>query len=286
MSHLDPRLTPARPDLAAAHLKGQVEAARFVEPVDYQSVIAAAPIRRAPAPDGAMDDQVLAGEVFAVLEARNGWGWGFSRAGGYVGWVDLAGFSTTVRQPDRRITALRTYAFSKPDIKSAPRHLLSLNALVSTGAREGRFIEAEGLGWVVEAHTGAPDDHAGDFVAVAESFLAAPYLWGGKESLGLDCSGLVQMALRAAGIDVPRDADQQEAALKAAWQDVTGDEVRERGDIVFWPGHVGIMVDSEHLLHANAGFMDVTLELFSEAEARIREKENPVRSIVRFGAAP
>ena len=281
MSHLDPRLTPARPDLAAAHLKGQVEAERFVEPVDKQAVISAAPIRRAPDPDGAMDDQVLAGEVFAVLEERGGWGWGFSRAGGYVGWVDLAGFSETVRTPNRRITALRTYAFSRPDIKSAPRHLLSLNALIAGGRREDRFVEAEGLGWVVAEHTGALDETAGDFVAVAEGFLAAPYLWGGKESVGLDCSGLLQMALRAAGTEIPRDADQQEAALLEAWQDVTAMPERARGDVVFWPGHVGIMTDSEHLLHANAGFMDVTLEPFVEAELRIREKENPVRTIVR-----
>lgn len=281
MSDLDPRLTPARPDLAAAHLKGHVEAERFVEPVDRQAVVAAAPIRRSPDPAGAMDDQVLAGEVFAVLEERSGWGWGFSRAGGYVGWVDLSGFGDTVRTPDRRIAVLRTYAFSRPDIKSAPNHLLSLNALISAGRREGRFVEAEGLGWVVEAHTDTLETHAGDFVAVAEGFLGAPYLWGGKESLGLDCSGLLQMALRAAGLEVPRDADQQEAALKDIWPDVTGIADRERGDVVFWPGHVGIMTDSEHLLHANAGFMEVTLEPFVEAEARIREQENPVRTIVR-----
>jgi cell wall-associated NlpC family hydrolase len=176
---------------------------------------------------------------------------------------------------------LRTYAFSEPDIKSEPDCLLSLNALISAGQRRGRFVEARGIGWVIEAHTGALDDAAGDFVAVAEAFLGTPYLWGGKESVGLDCSGLTQMALRAAGIEVPRDTDQQERALKAMWRDVTGNPERERGDIVFWPGHVGIMTDSEHLLHANASSMDTTLEPFADAEARIREAENPVRTIVR-----
>lgn len=283
MPDLDPRLTPARPDLAAAHLKGLVEAERFVEPVNRQCMISAAPIRRAPDPAAAMDDQLLAGEVFAMLEERGGWGWGFSRAGGYVGWVDLAGFSEEVFSPDRRIAVLRTYVYSRPDIKSAPNDLLSLNALFRSGRREGRFVEAVGMGWVVEALTGAPDEHAGDFVAVAEAFLGTPYLWGGKESVGLDCSGLTQMALRAAGIDVPRDTDQQEAMLKAQWREVTGDPERERGDIVFWPGHVGIMTDSEYLLHANASSMDTTLEAFAEAEARIRQAENPVRTIVRPG---
>jgi len=121
------------------------------------------------------------------------------------------------------------------------------------------------------------------YVAVAEAFLGTPYLWGGKESLGLDCSGLLQMALAAAGVVAPRDADQQEAFLQEIWRDVTSEPDRRRGDVVFWPGHVGIMTDSEHLLHANAHTMDTTLEDFREAEARIAAKENPVRSIFRPG---
>lgn len=281
MSQLDPRLTPARPDLAAAHLKGQVEAERFVEPVDWQCHIPAAPIRRTPSPTGAMDDQLLCGEVFAVLEEVEGWGWGFSRADGYVGWVDLGGFTHAVLPVNRKISVLRTYVFSEPDIKTAPECLLSLNALIDAGERRGRFLAAKGLGWVIEAHTATLDEHAADFVAVAEAFLGAPYLWGGKESLGLDCSGLVQMAMRAAGHDVPRDADQQEAALKARWPEVTADPERQRGDVVFWPGHVGILTDSEHLLHANGHTMDTTLEPYAEAEARIREGGTPVRTIIR-----
>ncbi|SDL84357.1 C40 family peptidase [Maricaulis salignorans] len=281
MPALDPRLTPARPDLAAAHLKGQVEAARFVEPVDYQAIAASVPIRRTPEADGAVDDQLLAGDIFALLEEKDGWGWGFSRADGFVGWVDLLALSTEVEAVDHRVTALRTYAFSRPDLKSEPNLLLSLNCSFRAGRRESRYVEAIGLGWVFVPHCATLDEQAGDFVAVAESFLGAPYLWGGKESLGLDCSGLVQMALLAAGTALPRDSDQQEAHLAAHWRDVTGRPERQRGDIVFWPGHVGIMTDSEHLLHANGHWMDVTLEEFAAAERRIREAHAPVRAIYR-----
>ncbi|MHA6287497.1 C40 family peptidase [Maricaulis sp. CAU 1757] len=281
MPELDPRLTPARPDLAAAELKGRVEAERFVDPVDHQCHVAAAPIRRQPHPRGAMDDQLLAGEVFAVLEERDGWAWGQSRADGYVGWVDRNHLTPQVRPVDRRISVLRTYAFSAPDIKSAPNALLSLNAGITVGKREERFVEAQGQGWVIEAHTAPLSETASDYVAVAEAFLGAPYLWGGKESLGLDCSGLVQMALRAAGINAPRDADMQEAFLAKRWRDVTGDHARQRGDVAFWPGHVGILTDSEHLLHANAGSMDTTLEFWDEAVARIAAAESPVRAIYR-----
>jgi len=281
VSVLDPRITPARPDLAASHLEGQVEAERFVDPVDYQAVDPVLPIRRGPDRLAGMDDQLLFGDVFAVLEERDGWGWGFSRADGYVGWVEMSGLSREVDTVDRKIIALRTYAFSEPDFKSPPAALISLNASFHSGAQTGRFIEAANLGWIVSDHTASLDHAAPDFVAVAESFLAAPYLWGGKESLGLDCSGLLQMALVAAGIDAPRDADQQEQFLKARWRDVTQDTERARGDVVFWPGHVGVMTDSEFFLHANAYTMDTTLEPFAEAEQRIREKENPVRTIMR-----
>ena len=283
MPVMDPRLTPARPDLAAAHLKGLVEAERFVEPVFWQCVIAAAPIRRTPDPDGAMDDQLLAGEQFAVLEQIDGWAWGYARNGGYVGWGDLTGFSPDTGDVDRRINALRTYGFSRPDMKSAPVVLLSLNACFAAGERQAGFVSAGPLGWIYETHSAPLDQFADDYVAVAEAFLGAPYLWGGKESLGLDCSGLLQMALAAAGVVAPRDADQQEAFLQEQWQVVTSDLQRQRGDVVFWPGHVGIMTDSTHLLHANAHTMDTTREDFREAEARIAAKENPVRLIVRPG---
>lgn len=281
MPPLDPRLTPARPDLAAAHLKGQVESARFVEPVNRQTITASAAIRRTPEPHGAVDDQLLAGDVFAVLEEKDGWAWGYSRADGFVGWVELLALSEEVEAVDHRVTALRTYAFSEPDLKSEPNLLLSLNSSFRAGRRESRYVEAVGLGWVFTGHCAPLDEIAGDYVAVAESFVGAPYLWGGKESLGLDCSGLVQMALLATGMAIPRDSDQQEAYLAGCWIDVTAVAERQRGDIVFWPGHVGIMTDSEHFLHANGHWMDVTLEAFDETERRIRAGHAPVRAIFR-----
>lgn len=281
MSELDPRLTPARPDLAASFLKGRVQADRFVDPVEMIALDPVLPIRRAPDRLAGMDDQLLFGDGFAVLEDVDGWAWGYSLRDGYVGWVERSGLSETVWTPTHKIAALRTYAFVEPDFKTAPAALLSLNAHVRITDQSGRFVRADDLGWLVADHLGALDDHASDYVAVAESFLGAPYLWGGKESLGLDCSGLTQMALYAAGIAAPRDTDQQEAMLKQDWQVVSGDPARQRGDMVFWPGHVGIMTDSEHLLHANAHTMDTTLEPFMDAESRIRQKENPVRTIVR-----
>jgi cell wall-associated NlpC family hydrolase len=160
------------------------------------------------------------------------------------------------------VRALRTYGFSGPSIKTAPVGLYSMNALVAAEGREGRFVKTAG-GWFVEEHLAPIDQPAADFVAVAEQFAGTPYLWGGRQSLGLDCSGLVQQALYATGRDCPRDSDQQ-ASLGAP---VAPDQLR-RGDLVFWRGHVAIMLNATDIIHANGNRMAVTTEPLAEAIAR------------------
>ncbi|WP_420430949.1 C40 family peptidase [Hyphobacterium sp.] len=280
MTH--PRLHPARPDLAADHLEGIVEAERFVEPVDMQVTAGVTAIRREPRDDGPMDTQALFGETFAVLEERAGWAWGYSRHDGYVGWIDMAALSQSMAPVTHRVSALRTYLFSEPDLKSAPLCLLSMNSKIAAGERDGRFIDAGGRGWVFEGHLVPLGTHAPDFVAVAEQFVGTPYLWGGKESLGLDCSGLIQTALEASGINVLRDTDMQEAEFAERFTAIAVDAPRQRGDIVFWKGHVGIMTDSNRLLHANATFMATVSEPVAETERRAAENDSPVTSVIRI----
>ncbi|MCW5724892.1 MAG: C40 family peptidase [Maricaulaceae bacterium] len=282
MTSPDPRLTPARGDIAAAHLRGVVQAERYVEPADHTVIACCAPIRRAPNADAPMDDQALFGETFAVLEEKHGWGWGFSRADGYVGWADMAALGPAAPPPTHRVVALRTYLYAEPDLKSPPRRLISLNAKLRPGRTEGRFADT-GQGWVFAGHIAPLDDHEADFAAVAEQFLGTPYLWGGKESVGLDCSGLLQMALEAAGVSIPRDSDQQEQALSGRWTVIAADAPKRRGDVVFWPGHVGIMLDEAQLLHANAHHMQTAVEPLAEAVARISARGLDVRTVARSG---
>lgn len=277
----DPRVTPARKDLAAARLKGKVEAARFAEAARKVCIAPSAPIVKAPDADAAMDDQVLFGERFDVYEEKNGWAWGQAAGDDYVGYVRSGLLGEPGDAPDRRVTALRTYAFSRPDIKSRPDRLLSLNAKISVAEEVGRFVRDPAAGWIIAAHTGPMDTRESDHAAVAERFLGAPYLWGGKESLGLDCSGLVQMSLEAAGMAAPRDTDMQETALGV---DVETDDALsglKRGDLVFWPGHVGIMLDGTRLIHANAHHMMTAIEPLREAVDRIAAKGTPLGRIKR-----
>jgi cell wall-associated NlpC family hydrolase len=278
----DPRLTPIRDDLAAAHLAGVAQAPRFEPGVLYQVSAGVAPLRRAPAPDARQESQLLFGEMFTVYDEAEGFGWGQAAIDGYVGYVDMSALSAPPLAPTHRVAALRTYVFAEADLKTAPVMLLSLNAAVTVEALEGRYAKIARSGWVAGAHLAAIDAPGPeDWVAVAERFLGAPYFWGGKESLGLDCSGLVQMAMHAAGLPCPRDSDMQEDMLGSAVDAAL--EGRRRGDLVFWNGHVGIMLDAERMIHANAHHMAVAIEPLADAATRIAATSaGPIRTVRRL----
>ena len=199
-----------------------------------------------------------------MLEVKDNWAWGQARRDGYVGFIAMGDLAVGAAQPTHRISALRAYGFSKPDIKSAPMGLYSLNVLVRIEAEEGRFAWSEGAGWLASNQLSPIGVFETDPAAVAERFLGAPYQWGGRESLGLDCSGLIQQALYACGLACPRDSDQQ-AGLGAPVDSLNP----RRGDLVFWLGHVGMMLDAERLIHANALHMQVSIEPVADALARI-----------------
>lgn len=281
---LDRRLHAYRPDLAAAHLRGRVEAACYVAGVERRVTVGAAALRHAPSADAPMDSQLLFGEAFTVYEARDGWAWGQSGADGYVGYVAAALLGPPAAAPTHRVAVPVSFLYPRPDIKAPPRDILPMNAKVAVAAEQGRFAELATGGFVWCGHLAAHDGPATDFVAVAEQFLHAPYLWGGKTAAGIDCSGLVQMALEAVGRPAPRDSDLQEAALGvplSAPFDLAG---LRRGDLLFWKGHVGIMCDGARLLHANAHHMQVALEPVGQTLARIARAGSRLRMVRRMPA--
>jgi cell wall-associated NlpC family hydrolase len=260
----DPRTTLARDDLAAEALEGIVRAGRFARPEVFQCVAGSAAVRRAPGDASEQMDQILFGEVFEALDRRDGWVWGQARRDGYVGWVAEAALGRPVLAATHRIKALRTYVFPEPDIKSGPALLLTMNALVTVEGMDGRFARIARGGYVAEAHLGDLLEFETDAAGVAELYLGAPYQWGGRESLGLDCSGLVQQALLACGKGCPRDADMQEREL--------GDEIASddagRGDLVFWTDHVGMLLGEGRVIHANGWHMAVAVEPLAAAIER------------------
>jgi cell wall-associated NlpC family hydrolase len=274
VSDLEPRLHAFRPDLADARLKGRVSAARFVEGAPRRVVASAAPLKRRPAADAPLDSEVLRGEVFTVFETTaDGWSWGQLETDGYVGYVPGDALSPSAPPPTHRVSALRTFVYPDADMKLPPRTALSFGAVVAidreTETRGTRYLGlAGGEGWIGAPHlspVGAPP--AGDFVAVAERFLEVSYLWGGRTSLGLDCSALVQLSLAAAGHSAPRDSDLQEKMLGEKLE--RGLAEAKRGDLVFWRGHVAILIDGEYIVHASGSAMTVIIEALADAIARI-----------------
>jgi cell wall-associated NlpC family hydrolase len=278
----DPRVTPARPDLAAALLEGKVEAARFAAGELRQAAAATAPLRRRPAPDAIQETQILFGETFTVYDEKDGWAWGQATLDGYVGYVQAERLAVPVIAPTHRVAAVRTFVFSRPDFKATPVMALSLNALVTETEGAERFVAIARGGFVFSDHLRRLDRRAADWVAEAERFVGAPYLWGGREGLGVDCSGLVQAALAAAGVAAPRDTDMMERGLGAPVTLSEGLVGLRRGDLVFWPGHMGVMLDAHRLLHANAHHMATVIEPLADAETRIRDLVGPISSIRRL----
>jgi cell wall-associated NlpC family hydrolase len=261
---LDPRVTLIRDGIAARPLEGVVPAEVYLDPTPMICAVPATGVRSAADAGAEQLDQLLFGETFEVLEEEGAFVFGQARRDGYVGFVEAASLGRPGPAPTHRVSAIRTYAFAEPSIKSRAIGPYSINALVSVEGREGRLAKVAGSGWITAEHLAPIGLFEDDPVAVAERFLGAPYLWGGRESLGLDCSGLVQQALMACGRGCPRDTDQQERMGEA----VARDEFR-RGDLVFWKGHVAIGLDAARIIHANGHHMCVAVEPLDEAIARI-----------------
>jgi cell wall-associated NlpC family hydrolase len=278
----DPRLTPARPDLAAKYLEGKVEAARFVAGEEFEIIDAIAPLRREPSSDAELSTQGLRGERVTIYDRNGeGWAWGQLNGDGYVGWLPDRALAKPLAPPTHKVTALLTLAFSGPSIRLPPTGTLPLGAKLAVRRSDGAFAVTHEGWYVPQQHLGALEANENDFVAVAERFAGTPYLWGGKTILGIDCSGLVQVALNAAGIGCPRDSDMQEQALGRALPESESKKL-QRGDLIFWDGHVAIVRDADSIVHANAHHMATVIENTRDAVARIKAAASEVTSIKRM----
>jgi NlpC/P60 family/Bacterial dipeptidyl-peptidase Sh3 domain len=276
MTLFDKRLHAYRDDLADVRLKNDIKADSYVAGEEAQCFAPIAGVHKAPSVDAMQTTQVLMGERLRVFERKAGWAWVQLRDDSYVGYVRESALLEGNRETTDRITTPLAHLFPRPDLKSTPAILVPMNAGLSVMGRSGDYLEHASGQFVYAAHCAVIDTR--DFVSVAERFLHTPYLWGGKTALGIDCSGLVQVAMQACGLSCPRDSDMQEKDLGA---DVPREQL-QRGDLVFWKGHVGLMQDEHRLLHANGHHLMVVSELLKDAIARISAKGSEITSIKRI----
>ncbi len=269
----DPNVNAYRPDLASTRLRGIVEAADYVEGERRQARRGTVPLRDAPAPDARQVSELLFGEEFVVLEEKDGWAWGQCVDDDYVGYARSDDLRAEPLEPTHRIGALRTHVFSEPELKSVPIDALSLGSPVTVAEKSGRYARLADGGWVHQVALAPLDATEPDFVATALRFLGVPYLWGGGSALGLDCSGLVQVALTRAGIACPRDSYMQ---IDAVGDAVDPDGPYRRGDLIVFPDHCGLMVDARDIVHANATAMCVSVDPLSNVVEIVKGQANGV----------
>ncbi|MBX3568219.1 MAG: C40 family peptidase [Rhizobiaceae bacterium] len=281
MTTLDHRLNAFRPDLADLRLEGHVAADSFTAGREAQVAVAVADLRGAPRSDAGLSTQLLLGAAVTVFDEADGWAWVQARRDGYVGYLPWADIRMPGATATHRVCAPRTFLYPGPDLRLPRSAALSMGSdLVVAGHAETRgtlYAILDTGEAVIAAHLCGVDGVAADYVAVAESLLNTPYLWGGTSGFGIDCSGIVQLAMHMAGVAVLRDSDMQAATIGEALDPGPDNSGLRRGDLVFWKGHVGIMADARRLLHATGHTMLVTMEPLSDAIGRVAHL---------YGAAP
>ena len=275
MDKLDPRLHAYRPDLADEALRGQVEASRFVRGSLKRIVAPVAALYKIPDTLSERQSECLFGEDVKVFEEKNGFCWVQAQQDGYVGYIEQSKIGSIGNHPTHRVNVPRTFQYRDADLRSPMISPLSMGSRISVVSeaetRDTHYARLDNGSFVVFNHITPVSTVEDDYVTIAESFIHTPYLWGGKSGLGIDCSGLVQLALMMTGRTVLRDTDMQQATIG---KDIAPENGLQRGDLVFWKGHVAIMVDSGTLIHANGASMDVRKENLDHAIERIAKNHS------------
>ena len=277
--NLDPREHPYKKNVAASYLKNEIVSERYVDGETTKVTASLLPMHCEPDFRATRASELLFGEIFTIYDLTENWAWGQSQTDGYVGFVPAKSLSEELVAATHEVGVLRTYAFSCPNLKSEILTTLHMTSRVLVTCEQGGYYFTDVGGWVPKSHLKRIGDYERDVVKIARKYLGAPYLWGGRSSFGLDCSGLVQLSLAGIGRSVPRDSDQQERSVGKKLDNGLLDA--SPGDLLYMPGHVAMMSTLETVIHSNAFHMSVIEEPLGRLLDRLDTQKIRVSTVRR-----
>ena len=273
----DSRIIPIKHDLASTEYKGLINNKKFSNGKNYFVKSNTAPLYHKKN-SNELISQLLYGEIFRVFEISGKFAWGQSLRDNYVGYTTIKSLSSKKVKATHKIKSLRAFIYREPEIKKIPITYLSLNSLVRVKSKKGKFLFLENLGWVFSEDIAPINNFKFNVVDLAKQYLNTPYLWGGRDSIGIDCSGLVQNIYQMVGINMPRDTDLQELFVT---NKVSSESKIKAADLIFWKGHVAIAIDNKNIIHANAYHMKTSIETLKKAKTRISKQYGKIISVNR-----